>query len=238
MAEKRKYYRTRLPSPGELSACLIFQGKEYPGRITDVSASGMGLRFDGQLDPGCNTGEPVSLRLTSPHLNGPLSVPSQVVHIRDGRAGQIYGFGFLDWLGLRSALPPELTAIFNQRGEYRVEPDPDQPIEVLASGIDVYFEVQAQLRDISPAGMSFRAPSLVECVLRKSRHINISFLLPGESDPLTFVARICHRDLAGGHINYGLFFVEEDTENIAEKREVVLRYITERRREGLEQKVP
>ncbi len=238
MSENRKYYRTRLPPPEELRASLVFHNKEYPGRITDISASGIGLLFAEQADPGCNTGESVSLRFSSPYLNGPLSVPSQVVHIRDGRAGQIYGFGFPDWLGLRSVLPRELVAVFNQRGEYRVEPEPDQPIQVVASGIDVYFEVQAQLRDISSAGVSFRASSLAECVLRRSRHVNISFLLPGQADELTFVARICHRDLAGSHINYGLFFLEEETEHFEEKREIVLQYIAERRRAGLEQKVP
>lgn len=238
MSDNRKYYRTKLPAPEELVACVVVHGKEFTGRITDISASGMGLLFDEQSDPGCNTGESISLRLKSPFMKKPLSVPSQVVHIRDGRSGQIYGFGFLDWMGLRSSLPHDLAAVFNQRGDYRVDPDPDQPIDVVVTGIDVYFEVEAQMRDISSSGMSFRAVSLAECVLRKSRNVTVSFSLPDVPEALSFVARICHRDLAGGHINYGLFFLEDETEGFAEQRETVLEYITARRREALEHNVP
>ena len=224
-----------LPPPKELSASVVIHTKEYSGQITAVSATGMGILFDEQSDPGCNTGESVLLRLKSPHLSTPLSVLGQVVHIGDDEKGQVYGFGFLDWMGLRSALPKQLTPIFNQRGEYRVEPDPDQPIDVVVTGLDVYFEVEAQLRDISSGGMSFRAPSLAECVLRTCRNVNVSFGLPGHPDQLSFVARICHRDLAGGHINYGLFFVGSMTERFAEQQETLLHYVAARRREGLEQ---
>lgn len=238
MTENRKYYRSPLPPPETLTACVLVQQKEHAGRITDISASGMGLLFDEQSDPGCIVGESTELRLKSPHLDSPLSVPSQVIHVRESRNGQIYGFGFLDWLGLRQAIPKELVAVFNQRGEYRVEPDPDHPIAVTVTGIDLYFEVEGQLRDISSAGMSFRAPALAECVLRTVRNVKVSFSLGAEPDgPLSFVARICHRDLTGSHINYGLSFLEDESPDFASQREVILAYVTARRREGLEQKV-
>ncbi len=235
MFSSRDYYRTVLPPPEELSASIMCKHKECSGKITDISVAGMGLWFDEESDPHCNVGKSVVLRLKSPHLSAPLSVLSQVVHIRDDAQGQIYGFGFLDWMGLRSALPRQLAVVFNQRGDYRIEPDPNDPIGVIVTGVEVYFEVEAQLRDISVGGMSFRAETLAEFVLRKSRHVNVSFALPTHDTPLSFVARICHRDLAGGHINYGLFFIESETECFADQRETVLDYVTARRKQGLEQ---
>ena len=235
MFSDRNSYRATLPSPEELSACVVCGQKEHAALITDISAAGIGLWFDEESDPHCNVGKSVVLRLMSPHLSAPLSVLCQVVHLRDREEGQVYGFGFLDWMGLRSALPERLAVAFNQRGDYRIEPDPNEPIGVIVTGVEVYFEVEAQLRDISVGGMSFRAESLAEFVLRKSRLVNVSFALPTHDTPLSFVARICHRDLAGGHINYGLFFIESETEMFAEQRETVLDYITARRKQGLEQ---
>ena len=65
MFTSRDYYRTALPPPEELSASVLRQQKEHPAQITDISAAGIGLKFDEESDPGCSTGESVVLRLKS-----------------------------------------------------------------------------------------------------------------------------------------------------------------------------
>jgi hypothetical protein len=219
-SDTRRQYRVTPASAGDLSVGILVEDGEprVPGQVVDISAGGIAVLFGVQSPPVYEIGQTLLLEMTSPHLGDRMVTPALVDHREECSEGRLYGFEFLDRLGLLARLPAELAGLFNQRRICRVEPDPENPVLVTVEGIGVAFELQVFLRDLSTEGLSFRAPPLVEVALSKTRMVKVSFSLPDSPVPLRFQATIVHRDLIAGSICYGVCFYQERTPNFEEKQ--------------------
>lgn len=224
-SNERRQYRIRPASATDLSVAIKTEECLIPGDVVDLSAGGIGVLFEPDLDPCYHVGETLHVRLTSQHLSDYLAAPCRVSHVEEIEDGRVYGFEFVDSLGLLSCLPRELARLFNKRHALRVEPDPVNPIEVKVEGTNPAFEIKAYLRDFSTEGLSFRAPALAEFAMSTTKVVKVTFRLPGSRDALTFWSRIRHRSLVGDNICYGTFFDAERTQYFEEKQRTVAAHI-------------
>ncbi|MCZ6792092.1 MAG: PilZ domain-containing protein [Planctomycetota bacterium] len=131
MGDDRRQYRHYPDYKGQLSVVVVVaQERRAPQRIFNLSVGGMGVFFEHEHDPVYGLGSTVYVHMESPYLEGTLIAPCLVGHRMEMEGGRVYGFTFVDWIGLLSQIPRELAALFNQRGECRVEPLPDEPISI------------------------------------------------------------------------------------------------------------
>jgi len=232
MANKRKQYRVK-PEPQDLTVCVTLSpsAPSLEGRIVDLSACGIKVLFAYRCDPSYRLKEVVNLKFISPHLPAPLITPGLVRFRGEGRTGRIYGFEFLDWLGLLTSLPPLLAEMFNQRGDFRVAPDPEEPIPINLENLPLARS--AVLRDISSNGLSFLVPSNMETVLREVKTLDISFSLPPSPHRLYFRCQILREQLSEEGVTYGVCFDAKRTEGFHEKQNLVIQYIQRRQRQRL-----
>jgi hypothetical protein len=236
MPNKRKRYRVRPESTDDLTLAVARTGKSsIAGRIADLSIEGVALFFDQRHDPVFALRDIVNLELSSKHLPEPLVVPSMVRHRSEVERGRLYGFEFVDWLGLLGKLPAALTGLFNQRGNYRVQPDPQNPVDVMIEGTLLPSPIQATLRDLSVAGISVQAAYTIENLLMKVELVQVSFELPFSPERLSFWGNIIHRDLIGQGICYGILFDDKRTPRFKKKQEVLIKYVSDRRQQLLPQ---
>lgn len=230
MAEKRRQYRT--PGQGELEIEVIRDGStKFSGKVVDISAQGVSLSFSAEEEPNIELREIVLLKVTSTFLEKSIVVPSMVIRREELEEGWTYGIEFIDWLGLLAQLPPALAEMFNRRGDYRVEPIPEDPIQVTLEALPL--RVNAWLRDISIVGLSAFIPSNLETVFRKVRKAQVSFNLPRLGKKLKFQGRILHRHLTESGVCYGIVFVEETTRAFQENQQLLAQYIQARKKEIL-----
>jgi hypothetical protein len=239
MTNKRRRYRVRPASREELTISAARPGKEpIPGRIVDVSLGGVGVFFDQWRGATFALKEQVSLELTSASLAKPLLVPGLVRRRAAVQGGQLYGFEFVNWVGLLAQLPRPLAKLFNQRGDLRVKPDPASAIAVLVEKEYPRIKMEATLRDISSNGISVSAPYTVENLLLSERSIKVTFFLPTPLAKLVFWGSVLHRSLGGRGISYGILFDKEKTPQFQKKQGLVVEYINERRRQTLTRSAP
>ena len=234
VTDERQQYQVSPAATGDLSVAVVRSPNEHvPGIVADLSARGMGVIFDREVELALSAGEIVHLQIGSKHLSEPCLVPCVTHRSEEVEGGRLYGFEFVDRTWFLSQFPSAFPTLFNRRHDYRVEPDPRHPIEVTVEGITASFEIKALLRDLSTEGLSFRASPLIPAALAKTKQIGVSFRLPDNPEPLRFLARIRHWDLIGDSICYGVLFDAEGTECFHLKQEALQTYITERRQEAL-----
>jgi len=230
VAEKRRQYR--IPGQGELEIEVLKDGSaQFPGTVVDISAQGVSLGFSVEEDPNTELREIVLLKITSTYLEKSIVVPSMIIRREELEDGRVYGIEFIDWLGLLAQLPIALAEMFNRRGDYRVEPNPEDPIQVTLEALPL--RVNAWLRDISVVGLSAIIPSNLETVFRKVRKALVSFNLPHLGKKLKFQGRILHRNLTERGVCYGIVFRGEKTRAFQENQQLLAQYIQERKKEIL-----
>jgi len=226
---ERRQYRVAPRSPNDL-AVEIVKARELPipGEITDICAEGLRVFIHQRYCPIFGAGEVLYLHLRSRQLDEPITAPGLVHERAEAEEGCHYVFVFVDPIGLLAKVPPQLAEVFNQRSEFRVEPDPSQPITLTIDTGDNGMRVRGKIRDISTSGLSFDAVLNVERALSKVRSIDVSFELPDSPLTVSFGARIRHRRLTPGGICYGLIF--EPDERYFECQRHLTRYIASRQR--------
>jgi len=231
MSKKRRQYRVGAASTYNLTVDVVKEGKKaFPGSIVDLSGGGMGVFFRERQGPKLVLKEAVLLRISSEYLTETLVAPSLVRRLDKVKGGMVYGFEFIDVLGLMAQLPPKLAKLFNQRFGYRVEPYPRRPIKVVIEGLP--FKVVASMEDISLMGLSIHVPSNLETLFADCEEMEVSFELP-DSGNLTFWGHVIHQSLTEKGICYGIFFDENRTPGFKKKRNLVAKFINHRRQEIL-----
>jgi hypothetical protein len=156
-----------------------------------------------------------------------------VSHRAEEEAGVVYGFEFIDWLGLLSRLPRDLKTLFNRRGELRVPPHPERPIEVTILVPEHAYRARVCALEVSASGLSFVIGIEAEEVFRDVGVLDLWLHLPNCAVDVQFGGTILNRDLVHDGIRYGIFFLEEETKDFGRKREMLAAYVTTRRREIL-----
>ena len=210
------------------------EGVSALGEILDLSIGGVGLRFSLEIPlsgcPDFTVGEEVQLSFAADRFKRPLAVSARVVHRLDEEGYRRYGLQFTDRQQLENQLATELFRLFNRRKTYRVEPDPDVPIEVTLEHRQAGVQVQAQVKDISAGGVGVRVPADVKATLGTSDRVKVAISLPGRQDPVVLIGNICHRRVAGEEIHYGIEFDLEQSEDANRQHSAITDYVMKRQR--------
>lgn len=224
-SDQRLRYRST-PTADLLSVTAMYlDGSKISGHVIDVSAGGIALSFGTQVATRYRVGETVWMYMKSPQLASPVVSPTQVLRRMECDWCQMYGFRFVDWMGLLSQTPPELAGLFNQRRHCRVEVDPDRPVEVsieegiaTSSWAQVFGGLKGVLRDVSSRGLSFRLDYEAD-MQTLSESVKVSFTLPGSAESFTFWVQIvrCEADSEG--FCCGAVFDSKRTEQFTAKRD-------------------
>ena len=232
MPDDRRQYR-HLPDFRDYISVEVVRSeqRESPQRVCNLSVGGIGLFFQHHFDPIYQLGSTVYLHITSPNLDKKVVAPCLVTHRMESEDGRTYGFEFVDWIGLLSQISAELAAMFNQRGEFRVEPPADQVIGVCVEVPGEECAIRAEIQDLSPEGVCLRIQIKDEQLLSNCEEAKLFFSLPDSQELLTFRATILRRDLVGDHICYGTYLEEEGTEYFKEKQLKLIKYVTEVRQQ-------
>lgn len=196
--------------------------------LVDLSSAGARVFIDQRFDPIFGIGEPLYLHLVSRSRQEPFVAAAVVRDRTEVEGGRAYAFVFVDPLGLSNDVPPEMAKLLNHRADFRVEPDPSQPIEITVSVDGKTMEKKGRIRNISTAGMSFTADLSLESDLTKIRHIHVAFELPDTIETILMHARIRHRYLKAAGICYGVFFLVD--EKTAHHQQAISAFVSSRQR--------
>jgi hypothetical protein len=237
-AEGRRHYRV---TPGEEYTLDVtvetVDGRSFPGELLDITIEGAGTRFLRQAGPALAVGQSATLTFTSARLRHPIHVRAKVRSRAELGAFRSYryGFEFDEREELARQLSGEIHQLFNQRGIYRVQPDPAQPLSIVItllpedhSGPEG-FETVGTVKDISIVGAAILVDRSAETTLAATDLIQAMFRLPSSSSALRFAAWIRHRELQDNCVCYGLEFNSIQSANFKQQQNEVLKYARRRR---------
>ena len=232
--DRRKHYRVEPAEGDDLQVSFAKPGAPpVPGLVLDVSAGGVMVQLALAGCPDLAMGEEVELSFVADRFKRPLAVSARVVHRRDEGSSRRYGLQFTDRQQLENQVATELFRLFNRRKTYRVEPDPDVPIEVTLEQRHAGVQVHAQVKDISVGGLGVRVPADVLAALGTSDRVKVAISLPGRQDPVVLIGNICHRRVAGEEIHYGIEFDLEQSEDPKRQQNAITDYVMKRQRATL-----
>jgi len=232
MPKRRRQYRVKPAQSTRLSAWVAAaDARLLPGAVEDLSACGLRLCFKPQKNPRCVLGTVVNIRLNSNRLLAPLTVPSLVIYRGETTEGLVYGFEFIDWLGLLQALPDEVKALFNQRRDHRVTPRRDRPVVVTLWPTCSSLEAKVHAQDVSTTGLSFVIGGELESALAEVEVVDLTLRLPSAGEDLCFTGKILSRALTSEGVRYGLCLVEDGRKDFERRVTALSAYVASRHRE-------
>lgn len=236
MQNNRRQYRAK-PGPDlQVDVAVIGdRNRMHAASIVDVSGGGIRLDLHKRMDPLPALGSVLHVMLSASELPEPIDAPAAVVQVDDLDGHQQLGLRFLDWLGLAAAIPARLAPLFNLRSDPRLDLDPATQVEVTVRGLDVMFELQGSLRNVSRGGLSFSAPPVAECALCRTDLCAVEFRLPGSTRMLSLAGRIRHRALLGEAVHYGICFDPQYTQHFTDQQRFLEDYVQKRLRAALRQ---
>lgn len=224
--EERRQYRTTPHFKGHISVTMTRpEGREIPGRVVDLSITGMGVFIHNNTNPKFRESDMVYLRLESPYLDNSIFTTGRIRRKVPVEDGTNFGIELIDWLGLLPQLPEKLKTLFNQRGDQRLEIDTDH--KVCLEGLSDSLRAEGFLHDLSPFGLCFKVSLDTEGVYRPGQQLSISFTLPDDTETLTFRAKILHSNWNGDHLYCGVVFTDDKSEDFQERQDKVARHIAE-----------
>lgn len=239
MENHRRQYRSRPEQDLDLDVDVVgTRNRLHPATILDVSGGGMRLLLAKPMQPAPGLGNVLHVVLRSQLFEEPINAPVVVVQSDQTDEGQEIGVSFLDWLGLAAVIPAQFADLFNLRADPRLEFDPATPVEVTIRGLDIMFELQGVLHDISRGGLSFNAAPVAECALGRTDLCALEFSLPGSNRTFSVAGRIRHRGLCGETVQYGVCFDPAYTQQFHDQLQVIEDYVQKRMRAALRDLMP
>lgn len=242
--ERRSQYRVTSEEVSSLHATIRTPGGVYSlGEPVDLSISGVGtqllmsLGFAATSCPTLVVGEEVTLYLGLSEAERPLELSARVMNRTDEGELRRYGFEFTDREQLECQLSPVLHRLFNRRHAYRIEPDPDSPIEVMLICASPTLQVRARLVDISTNGMAFDVPLDAESALAAVDRLVACVGLPGGGQPPRLGILTRNRSLLGNQVRHGVEFDLKRTQDAQRQQDAVARYVMDRQRTLIRQRV-
>jgi hypothetical protein len=210
-------------------------GRDCAGEVVRGWGEGFESLFARPEAPLLALGRSMTVRLFSSDLR-PRAVRVTPVARHDSAGYRRYTFRF--------DAPEEVRHRFlrflNQRRAFRVDADPDRPINVRLRVDPTVGDVAtaALLRSISSTGLGLATSARVEATLAQVDAVHLAFALPPGMLPLAIVAAIRSRRLdADGSIFYGLEFDPARTADYELQERAILDYVMLRQREDLQRKL-
>lgn len=120
------------------------------------------------------------------------------------------------------------------RDDYRVFPDPKNPLEVRLRprGTEAWY--RTLLKDVSASGMGVLVDAFTDRALAEHREVDIVLELPGLDSLIACVGRIRYRRLVGCGIKHGVEFAPDLTPGFASVERRVNEYVMNRQRQLLQ----
>lgn len=240
MGNARRVYRVWLEATEDLSVSCLKPGGEddldefVQGTIVDLTAKGMGIFFISEAECSPPLNESTQLKFESQHLPQPI-LTAAILRSRGQLAGGIvYGFEFVDGPAFLASLPPQLAALFNQRGNYRVEPDPEEPVKVKVTPVFPAVMFLAVLRDFSARGLSFRLSPERAQLIAGLKKVDVAFHLPAVREEFQFHGSIVHSETRPEGIVCGVCFNAALTKDFRRKQNKLLNLVRAARKEAEE----
>ncbi len=228
VSEKRRRYRTSLSTDLLSVATIDPDGRKTLGHIFDLSASGLGLFFDVQTDPGYAAGTVLWLCIRSPFLREPIVAPAQIRRVTEHEVGRLYGFRLLEWQGLRSQIPSAAARVFNRRSGHRVKIDADRPVQITMQGPfassweQVFQRLTGALMEVSPTGLSFSVYPDRADQIEPQQSVEVLFTLPNSTYEFAIWSQILRCACRPDGLSCGVRFDANRTECFKEKQEKLL----------------
>jgi hypothetical protein len=215
-------------------------GQIFAAELLDLTIEGAGTRFRRDAGPTLALGQGATLTFTSARLLRPIHVHAKVrsrVELGAFRSYR-YGFEFDERDELQRQLSGEIHRLFNQRLDYRVEPDAAEPVEAMiklyeaepsAAPMNSDFRAIGRVKDICGVGAAVLLDREVETTLAATDLVAIDFRLPPNDVMLQFTAWIRHRELHEESVCYGLEFDSGRSDQFRRQQNEILKYTRRRR---------
>ncbi len=209
--ERRQHYRVSPSAAREVRVSIRDnQGTSHVVGLIDISAGGVALACTVDEAPHVKLMEEISVIFDSDRLLEPLTIQSQVRHIKvsDDDINIMYGVRFVGWAEQRQRLAPKLRALFNEREAVRVDPREDETIDVELVINGTARSAQGSLRDISVLGVGVWVSTDDEPFLVAGKPIELTIRLPESEEELHIEAEIRHMQPFGEQARLGVEICE------------------------------
>lgn len=222
--ELREHYRR---APGKKHALGLSvqaaDGSTVKATIDNMSAGGVGFRFDSDDAPRLTIDTGVMMTFVSLGPGKQVLAPGMVVGVRGSEAeGILYGVQFTDVAGLFKQLDVSLLRFFNRRKAMRVLPELGKKLPV---GARVEHEqVRMTINDLSWMGLGFSLDVANAEKFMHVREFEVSFQVKKDGPLIDTPVKLVHRTLTGANVLFGCTFVNPDQKAGDEQRQILEEY--------------
>ena len=227
--DERQFYRVALREL-DVEVGLRAGEQTFDGEVLDLSIKGVGVLFAQPDAPTLAVGDSVKLDFRSAKVRASVRLASTVRHRQDMNLFRRYGFAFDSLDAAAEQLSELLYPLFNRRRVPRVDPHPDEPLEVTLT-TSAGKRIEAPLRHLSARGMAVLVSVGLEASLVEIEEVVVSFQLPRGRGAIELVAWIRSRLLEDDHVIYGMEFDPERSERFAQSEMELVDYVMRRQRQ-------
>jgi DNA-binding response OmpR family regulator len=204
------------------------------GEVVRAHPKGTSVRFPSESAPRLAIGDRAKLSLSSPGLEEPLELQTEVVSRGEAEPLRTYEFRFLSHSDSEGAMTQAFLDLIGRRGAYRVAMDSDEStdIRVLAQAQGESREFLGTLLDISTGGVRLVLKADAERHLHLVDRFEVRFALPGCDEPFTLTVSIRHRVQCSEGVAYGTRFEPESSPDFVEQLEKISEFVLMRAESG------
>lgn len=229
--DRRTVYRIELGENSTVAVSILVEDRPLMvDRLHDVSAEGAGVVLPGLASAPLSVGQRADLVLVGTTIVKPLRVSAVVRHHRVEGSGpgavQLYGFDFTNKEGFDEFLiAQDLHILFNRRKSRRVEPDPEEPIQVLLEDAVRGKSAPARVLDISTGGVGLLLTPEVDPRFAEVEKVRVALRLPGATEDLRLEGNVRRRSEEIGGVRYGIQFDPDQTAHFGEQQVLLAKYV-------------
>ena len=252
--DRRKQYRIYVPDDQLIEVVLLEPKHDQPGRMLDVVRNGLGASFPRKSAPVLRVGQKVRTKINMAALSGSLDAELVTRNRVDERRLVRYGFKFADAGEFFSQLDRSLWHLFSQRRAFRVQPGPDESIEVDLTweagsapaqvepqqpvGVELKWKggsARARMIDVSVIGIGLIVDA--QTTLPEEAQLTVSFILPEHDSAMQFDGVVRNRRPQGDSMRYGMEYVgKESDRHFRAQQKVISTYVMRRQRQMLRER--
>lgn len=220
--------------PGAADARMAVElrvgGRTAGASLMELSQREAVVRVDGTAGIDLARGMTALLVIRAPDDGARVDLPALVTRRCDGEAGITYEFA-LDPAGRLARLTPSLAAVFDNRRDFRVTPDPRAPAtaEVVVEGGVSPFA--ARVIDLSASGVGLLVRAESATLSTWGTRLLVRLSLPGQRSTIPVRARIRNIAAVAGGSRVGLSFEASDPVELEAVQREISVYVRSRHRE-------
>lgn len=218
------------PADARMAVELRVGGRTGGASLMELSQREAVVRIDAAAGIDLARGMTALLVIRAPGDGARVDLPALVTRRVEGEAGITYEFA-LDGTGRLAGLAPSLAAVFDNRRDFRVTPDPRAPAtaEVVVEGALSPFA--ARVIDLSASGVGLLVRADSATLSTWGTRLLVRLLLPGQGGTLPVRARIRNIAAVAGGSRVGLSFEANEPAELEAVQKEISVYVMSRHRE-------